>query len=76
MEILGQEIKKLLDKIAFLEKSIHELNNLVSNEEEEISYRENEVQNLEDEIHKLLNRIKDLENSVKSLNALIANEED
>ena len=31
MEILGQEIKKLLDKIGFLEKSIHELNNLVSN---------------------------------------------
>jgi thymidylate synthase len=51
---LEQEVKKLLEKNVDLEKSIHELNNLISNEEEEIAYRENESETLEEEVKKLI----------------------
>lgn len=43
-----------MQKIAGLEKSVHELNNLIANEEEEISYRENECETLSNEVKKLI----------------------
>jgi hypothetical protein len=36
-----------MEKNKFLENSINSLNNLISNEEEELGYRENEVHTLE-----------------------------
>jgi hypothetical protein len=36
-----------MEKNKFLENSIKSLNNLISNEEEELGYRENEVYTLE-----------------------------